>query len=119
MLHGTGAATVPARAPIAPATWWTLAALTVLGAGLRLIGLGRESPWNDELSSLMQYTRPTLWLAAVSTSAEHVPGYWILMHVWTRIAGDSDAMLRLPSALFGIATIPAMFLLGRRWYGDG
>lgn len=110
----------PPTAPRAVAwrTWQLLAAIISGGAALRLIGLGRESLWNDELGSWTQYTLPTIWTAIVYTSPQHVPGYWMLMHVWTRIAGDSETMLRLPSALFGIATIPAMFALGRRCYGD-
>jgi uncharacterized membrane protein len=95
-----------------------LAAVTGVGACLRLVGLDRESLWNDELGSWTQYTQPTIWRAIAHTSPQHVPGYWMLMHVWTRVAGDSEAMLRLPSALLGVATIPAMFALGRRLYGE-
>ena len=113
---GAAAATPAAR--VDTPTWLALAALTALGAALRLHGLAFQSLWNDELSGVAEYTLPG-WLALIGprTPPDHMPGYWLLMYVWTRGIGDSEALLRLPSALFGIATIPAMFALGRRWYG--
>jgi len=101
------------------ATWLALAALTVLGAALRLHGLALQSLWNDELSSVAEFSqRGFLKLLGARTPPDHVPGYWMGMYVWSRVIGDSEALLRLPSALFGIAAIPAMFALGRRLYGN-
>jgi uncharacterized membrane protein len=37
--------------------------------------------------------------------------------VWQRAFGDSEAMLRLPSALAGVLWIPAIFLVGWRLFG--
>ena len=50
-------------------------------------------------------------------SEEHPPAYWLLMHVWVRWVGDSETLLRLPSALAGVAAIPANLALGTRLYG--
>jgi len=101
------------------ATWLALAALTVLGAALRLHGLALQSLWNDELSSVAEFSqRGFLKLLGPRTPPDHVPGYWMGMFIWSRVIGDSEALLRLPSALFGIAAIPAMFALGRRLYGN-
>ena len=47
----------------------------------------------------------------------HPPGYLTLLYLATNVLGDSEAMLRLPSALAGTLWIPAMFLLGRRLFG--
>jgi uncharacterized membrane protein len=98
--------------------WWTLAALTGLGALLRLYGLEVQSLWNDELSLWNRTSVASLsTMLATRIPPDHPPGYHVLTYVWVRLAGDSPTMLRLPSALFGIATIPAMFGLGRRLYG--
>ncbi len=113
----SAAATRPAR--VDGATWLALAALTSLGAALRLSGLDVQSLWSDELSSVSRLSPPrVLALLGSLTPPDHMPGYGLLMYVWSHAIGDSEALLRLPSALCGIATVPAMFALGRRWYGS-
>jgi len=94
-----------------------VAALLVAAAALRGSGLGEESLWVDEAWST--------WLArgSVSTLVDlvrldvHPPLYYLLLLGWTRLAGLSEVALRLPSALFGVATVGAVYLLGRRWAG--
>jgi len=47
----------------------------------------------------------------------HAPLYFYLMHYWVGWFGTSEASLRLPSAIFGVAAILVMFLLGREMFG--
>ena len=99
-------------------TWLALAALTALGAALRLYGLDTQSLWNDELGGFKDATDPSLEaIFLYGPSPDHLPAYFLLLRVWVAAMGDSETLLRLPSALCGIATIPAMFALGRRWFG--
>lgn len=97
--------------------WLPLALITALGAALRLYGLDKQSLGNDELSSWTQYSFS--WWDVVSHRMDplHPPGYRAVMYLWVSLCGDSEAMLRLPSALAGIAAIPAMYALGKRLYG--
>jgi hypothetical protein len=95
-----------------------LAGIVALGAALRLYGLDRQSMWNDELGMITDIAWPTMRdVFMLGPEPSLIPGYWMIMYVWTHAFGTSEAAMRLPSALFGIATIPAMFALGRRWYG--
>jgi 4-amino-4-deoxy-L-arabinose transferase-like glycosyltransferase len=48
----------------------------------------------------------------------HGPLHAVLLHVWGAVAGDAEWALRAPSALFGIAMVPAMAWLARRWLGE-
>lgn len=98
-------------------TWPLLALVIAVGAALRLYGLDQQSLWNDELSAWTQYRLATWQEVVKAVSAYHPPGYWAVMHFWVRALGDSETMLRLPSAIAGIAAIPAMFALGKRLYG--
>lgn len=104
---------------LTPAAVRTLLALIVaFGAALRLYGLDRQSLWNDELSSWTEYRLPTVWdVVSRGAPSEHPPAYWVLMHFWTAWFGDSETMLRLPSAIAGIAVIPLMYALANRLYG--
>ncbi len=47
----------------------------------------------------------------------HPVGWYVAMFGWTKIFGTSEFALRLPSALLGAASVPLIFLLGRRVYG--
>jgi len=47
----------------------------------------------------------------------HPMGWYLMMFGWTGLAGTSEWALRLPSALFGAASVPAVFLLTRRIFG--
>lgn len=96
-----------------------VAACVAIGAALRLYGLEVQSLWNDELSSWVKATRYASWVQLVrhGLPIDHPPGYFTLLYAWVRVAGDSAAAMRLPSALAGIALIPAMYALGRRCYG--
>lgn len=86
-----------------------------VGAALRLIALGHKSLWLDEVV--------TLRIASSSVSAiinhpwdPHPPLYYLLMHYWVRL-GQSECILRLPSALAGVAAIPLLYGLVRVWGG--
>lgn len=47
----------------------------------------------------------------------HGPLYGLLLHLWGGLAGDSEWALRAPSALCGVAMVPAMAWLAARWLG--
>src|SRR5580693_5693403 len=92
--------------------------LTLAGAGLRLSHLGSKSLWLDEGATV----------ALARTSWQHFAWVWwhgeanlqtvyfLLMRGWIHF-GISEAWLRLPSALFGIASIPLLYVVGRNLMG--
>ncbi len=45
------------------------------------------------------------------------PLYYLLLHVWTSVFGDSEAQTHLLSLLFALGTIPAAFWAGRSLFG--
>ncbi|MGB3517787.1 MAG: glycosyltransferase family 39 protein [Elainellaceae cyanobacterium] len=55
-------------------------------------------------------------LAALKTHPEHSPLYYVMAWGWLYPAGHSVGYLRLLSALFGLATIPASYWLGRELF---
>lgn len=100
-----------------PAVLWQIVGATLVGAVLRLFALGRQSLWIDEVftwnsADVGQPLRLSHLLENV-----HGPLYSLLLHLWTGLAGDGEWALRFPSALFGIATVPALAWAGGRWLG--
>jgi len=90
--------------------------ITLVGSILRICCLGRESLWNDELSSWYRssFSSITEVITIGIIPDVHPPAYQILLYFVERSIGDSEMALRLPSVIAGILTIPMMFLLGRK-----
>lgn len=117
--------------PGARAWFWSLVLVaTIAGAGLRLFRLGEGNFWVDELYTVRsasnlargqwQWTKvlgyvpaylglTTAGVDAAALETEH-PGGWL-------DAGVTERIVRLPSALIGIATIPILALASRRVLG--
>jgi mannosyltransferase len=96
----------------------------LVAAVLRLHRLGEESFWLDEAFTWFFVTREytTLeLLTTLPTEDVHPPLYYLLIDGWAAIAGTSEAALRFPSAVFGIATVGMLYLVGAklfdRWTG--
>ncbi len=91
-----------------------LVLILLLSLAIRLWGIGTQSLWHDEVLTTISATVP---LAKVVHSVEHnenkPPLYFFLMNLWVRVAGLSETALRLPSAVFGVAGVAVIYLLGR------
>jgi len=55
---------------------------------------------------------------AVRLSDTSPPLYYLLLNGWTRLAGVSDASIRLLSVLWALASIPVLWLIARRVAGE-
>ncbi len=94
--------------------------LTLAGAWLRLSHLGSKSLWLDEGATVAlaraswQHFAWVWWHGEANLQTI----YFLLMRGWVRF-GISEAWLRLPSALFGIASIPLIYVTGRKFMTAG
>ena len=92
--------------------------ILIVGSILRFYGLANQSLWNDELSSWVRSSHGNLSAVmekGVYTDV-HPPGYQLLLYFVEKYIGDSEAILRLPSALSGSLAILVIFLTGTRLY---
>jgi uncharacterized membrane protein len=106
--------------------WWSrlreqprwLYALLAVGAGLRLYGLGVESYWLDEVASIDLIASRSLAevLVEVPLTDRHPPLYYAILKLWTTLTGISEAVTRLPAAVFGIAALPLLYVVATRLY---
>ncbi len=89
----------------------------LLAAGLYLFRLGAQSFWLDEGTSFAFSRLPLSELFDLaSTRQANMSLYYLLLHFWLGL-GESEALIRLLSSLFALATIPLVYLLGRRLRG--
>ncbi len=100
--------------------FWVLPAAATLV--ICLIDIGRPALWQDELATYSAARRPLLDLVRLLRHGDAVLApYYLLLHGWIGVVGDSPTALRLPSALAmagsaGLTAALAARLFGR-WEG--
>ena len=105
-------------ASIGKRTLILLAILTVLAVALRIPGLN-SCMWLDEVLTMVRFARPPVAqiLTSFPDQNQHML-YSLLAHISLGIFGEQVWALRVPSVLFGIASIWALFPVGRRLVGE-
>ncbi len=99
------------------ASAWLWAAVAV-GAVLRLIALGHKSFWLDEIASVVITRLPNQAFWSMLWHAEgNMALYYVLLRLWLHF-GVGEASVRVLSALAGITSIPLMYALGERLFGE-
>ena len=91
--------------------------VVLAAAALRFFQLGFFSMWFDEAYSwhlANQSVRRIIELARIDNTP---PVYHVLLHYWLKLGADSDLMVRLLPASFGIASIWFTYKLGDFLYG--
>lgn len=107
--------------PINHRTLWLLTLTLIILWGLILSALIVDSLWGDEVWSAwaVQPSSPFEMLARVRGDV-HPPFYYILLWLWTKLAGDSEFSLRILSAWMAVLALAGTYALGRQlvdWRG--
>jgi hypothetical protein len=95
-----------------------LAALILVALSLRLVRLGLQPLWWDEGWSLYFATVGVPTMLQLTAVDIHPPFYYLLLHLWIGILGSGVFSVRLLSVLVGTATVPLLYVVGRRLLGD-
>lgn len=97
---------------------WLVVLIALVGAGLRLFMLEKQGMWLDETFSVwlanQSLGQMLQWIVKID---QHPPLYYLLLHGWIARSGDTAYYVRLLSVLFGVATIPVIYLIGKRLSG--
>src|SRR3989304_3416159 len=88
--QGIAGITLPAAASLRVlAVALTLLAIPALAAVLRLVGLGDESLWGDEIHTIVTAHRP--WMDIVTRPIPGAPPLsFLLVKAWTLLLGESE-----------------------------
>lgn len=97
------------------AVLWALAGLTGLGIAIRFASLGVQSYHHDEVITAARVIPGDFadMLRQVKGSESNPPLYYVLAWGWAKAFGTGEVGLRSLSALFGAATVPVAYLIGR------
>ena len=105
--------TTSAPRPITTTEVATVVALTLVALVLRLVG-SNSGLWIDEIYSLVDFFRVPLGRMVTAFPRDnHHPLYSALAHLSIAAFGEAPWSIRLPAVLFGTATIPLLYGLGR------
>src|SRR5512136_3209822 len=97
---------------------WLVILITLMGGFLRVLLLDHKGMWLDETFSVWLANHSVLdmlqWIVKID---QHPPLYYLLLHYWIALNGDTPYYARLLSVLFGAGTIPIIYLIGKRMSG--
>ncbi len=86
--------------------------ITLVAFGLRIWELGSKSLWLDEGISVIFGREPLTRMFAVLAEQDiHPPLYYLALHGWMLVAGESETSIRFVSLISGVLLIPLLFRL--------
>ena len=92
--------------------------LVLLAFGLRLYHLDYQSLWRDEMDAVFFARSDLSGLVPLFVVPGHNgPLYYLILHYWIRVTGDSEFSVRFLSLVCSALAVPVTYLLGRRWVG--
>jgi mannosyltransferase len=94
---------------------WALTGLIALGLAVRFASLGVQSYHHDEVITASRVIPGSFaeMFEQVKGSESNPPLYYVLAWGWAKAFGSGEVGLRSLTALFGAATVPVAFLVGR------
>jgi hypothetical protein len=111
----------PARGPVdaAPARQQRLVRIgagVVIAFGVALFFYTRSDMWLDEALTVNIARLPLHDLHQALERDGAPPLYYVILHAWTGVFGDSDVAVRSLSGCFAAATLVAAWFAARRWF---
>ena len=96
-----------------------LAGLLALAAAVRFAGIGSQSLWLDEVVTAELVRKPFGDMLSTIPHSESTPYlYYVLLWPWIQVFADGEAALRSLSAVFGVATVAAIWAAARDLVSD-
>ncbi len=99
------------------ALYLSLASILLVAFAIRVWGLGQQAVWWDEAWSVWVAQQPFVTGTQIVASDVHPPLYQWLLWLWL-VPFDgfstSELIIRLPSVLFAIPTLAAVYAIGAR-----
>jgi len=92
--------------------------LLLVAFGLRVWNLGGPSLWYDEAYLWWAVRLPFGKMWALSVGELVPPCHYLVLRVWTLLAGTGEFALRFPSALYGLLALAALARMARRLTGQ-
>jgi 4-amino-4-deoxy-L-arabinose transferase-like glycosyltransferase len=97
--------------------WYALAGLVIaFAAVLRFLFIGKYEIWLDETYCFAVARKSISVILADLAYDNGPPLYYIALHYWMRVFGESTAAIRSLSAVFGTATVAVVVRWNAPWF---
>src|SRR5215212_201796 len=96
---------------------FTLLAVLLVALFLRAYQLDTESLWLDEAYAVDMADNSFIQILRMSLSDGNPPLYYLLLHYWQWLFGDSELSVRMPSVLFGVFSVALIYKVGALLFG--
>jgi mannosyltransferase len=100
-----------------PAWAGTAAVLAAVAVGVVARFVQRSPLWLDEALSVNIARLPVSDLLEALRHDGHPPLYYLVLHFWMEVVGESDVAVRALSGIISVATLPLAWVAGRRLAG--
>jgi mannosyltransferase len=97
--------------------WIVAGAGVILAVGVVLRFVTRSDLWLDEALTVNIAALPVGDIPDALRQDGAPPLYYVLLHYWMELFGTGDTAVRALSGLFAVATLPALYFVGRRVAG--
>jgi uncharacterized membrane protein len=89
----------------------------VIGIIIRFWGFDEKSLWIDEIYSFMFSHQKTFLESLTYMLCDLSPPiYYLFLYFWMQLFGISEFVMRLPSVIFGILSIPAIYFSAQKLF---
>ncbi len=92
-------------------SWIWLIPILLLATHVRLLYLTKADIWHDEGYTAAIIKQPLIDIISTTTTDVHPPFYYIIMHFWQLLFGNSVTALRSFSVACGVMAIALLFFL--------
>ena len=89
-----------------------LGVILLLGTGVRAYRVGEEGIWLDEGVSIARAEASLPRLVSSDYPDPSPPLYYLFLHFWIKVFGDSELSIRIPSVIFGVLAVFAIYRAG-------
>ncbi|MFN8595184.1 MAG: glycosyltransferase family 39 protein [Anaerolineae bacterium] len=94
-----------------------LSVLILLAFAIRIGSINFQSLWRDEVDAIRFALAPLPDLIKTFTQPGfNGPLYFLMLRGWIGLAGQSEFAIRFPSLIFGVLSVPLIFVVGTRLF---
>jgi 4-amino-4-deoxy-L-arabinose transferase-like glycosyltransferase len=86
----------------------------VLAGALRFHNIAATDIWVDEANSILTAKQPWSVILDMLKRDSSPPLFYFLLKPWMALVGDGPAAVRLPSTLFSLLLVAAVYIVGKR-----
>ncbi|MBI3396892.1 glycosyltransferase family 39 protein [Candidatus Woesebacteria bacterium] len=92
---------------------WNIYTIVAISLLIRVLYLNHHDFWFDEAFSWFVASKNFKSIIIASVADNHPPLYYLILHLWMDVFGNSEVALRSLSLVFGLLSVPVFYKLAK------